>query len=296
MGCTSPLEGHQAFEGAPLSFARSGFRPGAKHLSVPCGMCTNCRLDRSRQAAVRCVHESQMHDVSVFVTLTYSDEHLPPGGLFHRHVQLFLKRLRRAHGSVRYYVCGEYGETTSRAHYHACLFGWSPGDRVLYSRGAGGFDLYQSAELDDLWGLGQCLFGWVTFESAAYCARYIFKKELGPDVEPVRSVLDVTTGELLFRRHEYSRASLKPGIGLPWLEKFWQDVYPHGFVTLPGNVKVMTPRYYDAWYEQRFPHVMASIRAERQRRSDLRFDENSPARLRVHDEVTKARIRSLTRK
>ena len=47
-------------------------------LTIPCGRCIGCRLERSRQWAMRCVHEAEMHDENVFVTLTYDDDHLPP--------------------------------------------------------------------------------------------------------------------------------------------------------------------------------------------------------------------------
>lgn len=43
------------------------------------------------------------------------------------HVQLFMKRLRKAQcgngkSPIKYYCCGEYGGKTNRPHYHAILF------------------------------------------------------------------------------------------------------------------------------------------------------------------------------
>ena len=35
-----------------------------------------CRLERSRQWAVRCMHEASLYDFNSFVTLTYNDENL----------------------------------------------------------------------------------------------------------------------------------------------------------------------------------------------------------------------------
>lgn len=71
------------------------------------------------------MHESQSHDFSCFVTLTYDDEHMPYGGdLHYRHFQLFLKKLRKRLGRpVRYFMCGEYGDRLGRPHYHAILIG-----------------------------------------------------------------------------------------------------------------------------------------------------------------------------
>ncbi|MCE3047900.1 hypothetical protein LW137_00305 [Helicobacter sp. faydin-H23] len=63
---------------------------------------------------------------SIFVTLTYSNEFLPsPPSVSKRELQLFLKRLRKALGDkkIRYYACGEYGDTFLRPHYHLIIFG-----------------------------------------------------------------------------------------------------------------------------------------------------------------------------
>lgn len=66
-------------------------------LSLPCGQCIGCRLERSRQWAMRCVHEASLHEDNCFVTLTYDNSHLPPGGsLLLRDWQLFIKRLRKS--------------------------------------------------------------------------------------------------------------------------------------------------------------------------------------------------------
>ena len=46
-------------------------------VTVPCGQCIGCRLERSKMWAVRCMHESQLHDKNCFLTLTYNDENLP---------------------------------------------------------------------------------------------------------------------------------------------------------------------------------------------------------------------------
>ena len=41
-------------------------------LKVPCGQCIGCRLERSRQWAIRCMHEASLHDKNCFITLTFS--------------------------------------------------------------------------------------------------------------------------------------------------------------------------------------------------------------------------------
>ena len=138
MVCFSPL---QAFKlegwhqyGLPPVFKR----PAGPHreLQLPCGQCVGCRLERSRQWVVRCIHEASLYENNCFLTLTYSDDCLPNGNdLIYRHFQLFMKRLRKRFGSnIRFYMCGEYGDLFGRPHYHACLFNFDAPDKVLYRR------------------------------------------------------------------------------------------------------------------------------------------------------------------
>lgn len=92
----------------------------------PCGQCLHCRINQARVWQHRILLENMMHGDSLWVTLTYSDEHLPkPPNVRKDHVQKFLKRLRRKVPPFRYFIVGEYGETTWRPHYHLCLFGLS---------------------------------------------------------------------------------------------------------------------------------------------------------------------------
>lgn len=168
-------------------------------LKVPCGQCVGCRLERSRQWAVRCVHEASLHTDNCFITLTYNDEHLPSdGSLNYRDFQLFMKRLRkRVSVPVRFYMCGEYGENFGRPHFHACLFGFNFPDLKLWKSGKS--KLYRSPLLEELWPFGYSSVGDVNFESAAYVARYILKKVTGADA----------AAHYDFRR-SFNRGDIKP--------------------------------------------------------------------------------------
>ena len=53
-------------------------------LTLPCGNCIGCRLERSRQWAVRCMHEASLYEDNCFLTLTYSPEFLPSDGSFEK--------------------------------------------------------------------------------------------------------------------------------------------------------------------------------------------------------------------
>ena len=101
MPCYSPLQAYYSkflnVSGKrSLVFSKKDAVAGGLYpVQVPCGRCIGCRLEYSRQWAIRCVHESQMHTENCFITLTYDNYHLPPGGtLVLEHFQKFMKRFR----------------------------------------------------------------------------------------------------------------------------------------------------------------------------------------------------------
>ena len=153
MPCYSPVKGWLA-RVKNASGKRSvvfSFRDGLsdRPCSVPCGRCIGCRLERSRMWAVRCVHEAQLHSRNCFITLTFDDAHLDKSGsLVKRDFVLFMKRLRKRFGRVRFFHCGEYGSQLSRPHHHACLFGFDFDDRVFYKEKSG-VRLYRSKALGE---------------------------------------------------------------------------------------------------------------------------------------------------
>ena len=51
---------------------------------LPCGQCLNCKLNKAKEWAVRCVLEASLYDENFFVTLTYDDEHYPEDASLHR--------------------------------------------------------------------------------------------------------------------------------------------------------------------------------------------------------------------
>lgn len=140
-------------------------------------------------------YESQLHEDNCFVTLTYSPDELPAlCSLVPRDLTLFLKRLRTAvePRRFRYFAVGEYGDESSRPHYHAILFG------------LGCFD---SAVIDAAWGKGLT----ATFEFNEYTAQYT----AGYTVKKLTRKDDPRLGG---RHPEFARMSLRPGIGAGAME------------------------------------------------------------------------------
>lgn len=303
MPCYSPL---QAWRGPKLPTGKRSVvwkRKDAAsslvdaELRLPCGQCIGCRLERSRQWAMRCVHEASLHKRNCFVTLTYDDPHLPAGGgLSLRDWQLFMKKLRKYAGrcKVRFFMCGEYGEKFCRPHFHACLFNWDFADKVLWSV-RDGVRLYRSPRLEKLWGNGFCSVGDVTFESAAYVARYIMKKVTGAGAPDRYDVFDRKTGEVFQEsRPEFVTMSRRPGIARGWFEKFSLDTYPSDFVVLRG-MKMKPPRFYDGIYDVVDPAGMAGVKARRNSRAFSLRGENGDYELRCKEVNKLAQVSRLSR-
>lgn len=227
MPCLSPVEGWFTPQG--LSFKPPKGKIDGEPVKVACRNCIGCKVDRSKEWSVRIMHEAQLHDENMFITLTYREADLPQDqGLHHSHFQAFMKRLRqyalRHHGKKRiaYYMCGEYGDKFGRPHYHAIIFGLKMPDIKKYGK------LYNSQKLEDIWQLGYTSVGTVTLESSAYVARYILKKITGDDAERhyVKAFVDEETGEIVetFKvEPEYNRMSTRPAIGKEWFKMYSGD-------------------------------------------------------------------------
>lgn len=196
-----------------------------------------------------------------------------------------MKRLRKhfygnQKGKVRYFHCGEYGDQLGRPHHHACLFNIDFPDKELWKTREG-VRLYTSKTLEKLWPYGHSTIGEVTFESAAYVARYVVKKITG---EPAAAHYNG-------RLPEYCTMSRRPGIGRNWLEKFHDDVYPKDFIVIRGK-KSKVPKYYNKCYELTNPDDYGTTKALRI--CNARGNPNFvPERLEASEVITKQHLGNL---
>lgn len=278
----------------------------SKILVLPCGRCVGCRLERSRQWAIRCEKEMQLVESNggknCFITLTFDDEQLykrdRPMSLDKRDFQLFMKRLRKkSKRKIRFYHCGEYGDLFKRPHYHAILFNFDFEDKVLW-KVVNGNRLYTSESLSKLWKFGFSTIGAATFDSAAYVARYIMKKQTGKNAwKTYAEYIDEETGELVGHRiPEYTTMSRRSGIGKEWLDKYLIDVYPSDEIFVRGKMRMCKPpRYYDSLYEIRYPSDYSSIKEARVKKAlELSLD-NTPERLAVKKKIMLKKTKILKR-
>lgn len=284
-------------------------------IELPCGQCIGCRIERSRQWAIRCVHEASLWRYNCFVTLTFNDDALkdnPSQTLIKSDFQNFMKRLRKNHEGIeytekedgklhkpiRYFHCGEYGSKLERPHHHACLFNFTFPDKTLWTI-RDGVKLYRSETLEKLWchdgkPLGYCTIGDVTFQSAAYVARYVTKKITGDKARAHYARVDKETGEMLPILPEYNTMSRRPGIGKKWFDQYYEDVFPKDFITYNGK-KFRPPAYYDKIYDTIAPDDFKIIKEKRLTNLQKFIKDNTPERRKVREEVQTRKCKLLVR-
>lgn len=253
--------------------------PGAKFIPLPCGRCIGCRLKYSRDWADRCMLESTYYKNNIFLTLTYDDSHLPEcleGSPVHplskRDIQLFIKRLRKEFPDehIRYFACGEYGSKSMRPHYHLLLFNINLTDLEFHHRDIKSNNLYYVSDTISRCWYPECerdlpsskrstngfhLISDVTWETCAYTARYIMKKQKGRN----SSIYD----DYNFPP-EFTLMSRKPGIG----NNFYQDhndivVKPFYLPTKSGHREIKSNRYFDKLFDIDYPNDLEFIKEDR---------------------------------
>lgn len=281
MSCYHPIPCWYYSQADPrkLFFTPPPTAPGVVELTVPCRQCIGCRLDYSRQWATRIYHESLLYSDNYFVTLTYAPESLPikdtinletgelvtGNPLVPEHLTKFMKDLRRYwsyhfdHDNVRFYGVGEYGENTGRPHLHICIFNLPHLDDLIpFFTNKLGQQIYLSPLIETIWSKGQVSVGAVTWQSAAYVARYMLKKQKGKDAQWFYDSQAITS--------EFVRMSRRPGIGFDWYAAHKDSLYPDDSLivpTLKGAMQVKPPAYYDRLFDLDHPEVIEAVKAAR---------------------------------
>lgn len=272
--------------------SRSAERVKQPLCKIPCGKCIGCKLDYSRMWANRCVLESKMHNSSIFLTLTYDDLCVPrvlygdrENGeareamtLVKAHFQKFMKRLRsyvayhikdtfagtvisigESGPELRFFACGEYGPQTLRPHYHAIIFGLDLPDKQLL-RNERGNPYYTSKIIGELWPYGQHIIGDVSMKSAAYVARYCTKKLSGSDADDAYDFYGI--------EHPFLLMSRKPGIGVPYYEKFLKGKKPDERIhvaTPDGGLTFAWPRLFESKFDVDHHEDLALLKEDRKK-------------------------------
>lgn len=210
MECISPITLKNPKDGNPMV--------------VPCSRCYACLSRRRDSWTFRLKQELRIATSAHFITLTYSDEHLPRSDLgwpmvSKTDIQLFLKRLRKkiSPNKIRYFLVSEYGDNTQRPHYHYIMFNF-PLDMDIHST------------LLASWQQGHVGVGTVTDASIHYVSKYCMAFTDLPD----------------YLEKPFMLCSRKPAIGANYLTDNKIEYHKKGeipYVVNNGH-KMSMPRYY----------------------------------------------------
>lgn len=272
MSCYGPVVGYYGAKPdkvtgiRPIVFDERQAHSGVP-IRIPCGKCIGCLKERAFQWKVRCVHEMRMFSDSAFVTLTYSEKELPANAsLEKRAVQLFMKRLReRREIGVRFFACGEYGETFLRPHYHILLFNVGFPDKYPWRKSKMGHQLFRSPELESLWKFGSSEIGEVNAASIGYCVNYM--------VKGISRVKDFYVNRI----PEFQLMSRNPGLGTLWFNEYGRESYRHDDCVIDGE-RVRLPRFYDRKFGEANPEQFELLRRARRLRAQSESARNERTR------------------
>lgn len=218
MQCFSPLRIRN-----PSKFAFKQF------IDVPCGKCPACIANKRQEWIQRLSEVSLSSKNNFFITLTYSESSLPrsPTGvptLDKADAQKFVKRLRGRfyphdrkwyirrqlkppECEFKYFLCGEYGDTFGRPHYHALLFNVpdvTARNMLLFLR--------------DCWPFGFVRISQMNGKRIAYCTKYALKQldELPDDCLPPFHIQSQGIGILDERFADYLKITNKNYVQRPY--------------------------------------------------------------------------------
>lgn len=139
-------------------------KPG---INVPCGKCLPCLQNKRADWSFRLEVEHKHSKYAAFVTLTYSPKYVPDYGVNKKHLQLFMKRLRKkTRLKLRYYAVGEYGTLTGRPHYHLILFNFDGTQKDIQRA-------WSNAKGEPF---GTVHIGNVSQASIMYCTKYVIQR------------------------------------------------------------------------------------------------------------------------
>lgn len=160
-------------------------RAGPQYVPVPCGKCPACVQNKASQWYVRLKLQLRDSDNAVFVTLSYSTDHLPAPRIdddgfvnfdvSRDDIRHYHARLRKMLGptkskKLKYFLVSEYGPNPGngwlyRPHYHVIYFNLAKEDYPL---------------VEHAWHNGNVEFGEITEGRLRYVSGYVVEKNFTP--------------------------------------------------------------------------------------------------------------------
>lgn len=242
-------------------------------ISISCGKCIACRINKASEWATRIMLEAKYHPKNTcwFVTLTYRDDALTliddvdevcRPTLVPQELTKFIKDLRRYyqyhfnHQGIRFFAVGEYGDLYLRPHFHVIFFNLPIHDEKIFCM-RHKQPVYHVPVLEGIWGKGFVECTPLTFECAAYVARYTQKKVNG-------FITKAHYGNL---EPEFLRMSRNPGIARDYFDAHKDDIYTTDEINIigrQGKVQSVKPaKYYDKLFDIEHPDLMLEIKQAR---------------------------------
>lgn len=266
------------------------FVPLSKITQLPCGQCMYCRIKSSREKSFRCYAESLYHPYNYFVTLTYNDTFLPKGYFVDANgepafstlqlsdMQKFNKRVRRNLGTMKTFYCGEYGDLFNRPHYHSLMFCDFELDDLEFAYSKGGFNYFHSDKLSRCWSdpgtgieKGFVVVSEFNFTNAAYCTKYILKKQR-------QDLPRISASGKPMQQLPFSQASRDPGLGYQYFKDHSRDIYDSDRVLYQKDYKVYQmkpPKYYDSLFDEIDADALKIIKDRRHEAAKISAENKS---------------------
>lgn len=285
--CHSPLTAYPVSGG--VVFSKPSGHSG-RTIQLPCKQCLHCRLTHAAEWGTRFMAESLFHGNSWFLTLTQDDEHASAWSSLDKAVlQAFWHRWRERGAKLRYGACGEYGDNTHRAHYHAAVFGPDIPGLEFFRKNERGERLYTSDWLSELWGRGFVTVAPLDAGTAGYVAGYCLRDMRAKQAGWYDTV--TPSGEYVERALPFFTMSRRPGIGRGFVERYGAQ-FEAGDFMIAGGRKVPTPKYFHRVLEAQSPELAAELQLRREAEvySDRAKRERRPGRLEAKATVLAAKL------
>lgn len=231
---------------------------------LPCGKCTNCKIQIAKEWALRCCLELPYWDKSIFTTLTFRDSEMSDPSIHKKELSDFFHNvrndLRKTNQKIKILGCGEYGDESMRKHYHAIIFGLGmSNEKVTISHNCETYTSENSI-LERNWGKGNVFNGVVTYNSCRYVASYVFKKYYDELKE------EFYTSKGLENPFQHT----SNGIGKQFYDEWNNNILTKGYIMFNG-IKYTIPRYFLDLYKKEELNKRYKLREMQQKHAEEDF-------------------------
>lgn len=274
MACYKPIPCYPFIKGSPAKFDK-GYSieklntQWERKDKIPCRKCIGCKIEYINEWGKRGYLMSKTYQNNWFITLTYDDKNLPLTNegkptIEPKDISRFINSLkkhfnRRKHNGIKYICAREYGGRKKRPHYH--LIFWNLPLTDIKKTTIKNYKKEKIVEysplIEKLWGKNNTktspnIILPANLNTIKYTVAYSLKK-LKPK-------------ECIDERIEPERITFSRGIGLPFFEKEWQEIYKHDKITIAdknSTYSTTPPKYFDKQLKKIDENLIKEIKEKR---------------------------------